>query len=520
MKINRLLTLGLVSSAIVPTLVQCTEKKQEDKRPNILFLLLDDAGYADLGYMGQKLIETPNIDALAKESKIFTQHYSAAAVSAPARCGFLTGLNGAHAQIRGNDELDGRGNIWSYVAMAADSTLEGQAPMVEGTITVASMLQDAGYTTACIGKWGLGAPGSTSEPNAIGFDFFYGTNCQRMSHDYYTPHLYRNEVREYIGNEPREMGGKLDEGADIYDEKSYEKFHSGVYSPDVLHDETLDYLERVSKEDKPFFLWWTTALPHASLAAPERWVKYYVEKFGDEEPFLGDHYFPTRYPNATAAAMISYVDEQVGEMVAKLKELGEYENTIIVFTSDNGPSSEGGKKTLHFESAAPYSSASNRIKTSLYEGGINVPMFVHYPKGGINSGTTDLMCYFADWMPTLMEFAEADMGDYQSDGISLVPELTGKGEMEDREYLVWQMAPFGGVSAIRDERYKLMVRYIASTKRDLEFELYDLVEDKGETNNLYGTMPEVETRLKTALVKAHREPLNKNFSIPISRILE
>lgn len=519
MKLNKLLTFGLVSATVAPALIQCTEKKQ-DTQPNILFILLDDAGYADLGYMGQKLIETPHIDALAKESKVFTQHYSAAAVSAPARCGLLTGLNGPHAQIRGNDELDSRGNVWSYVAMAADSTLEGQAPMAEGTVTIANMLQRAGYTTACIGKWGLGAPGSSSEPNAVGFDFFYGTNCQRLAHDYYTPHLYRNTTREYTGNKPREMGGRLAEGADIYDEKSYEEFTSGIYSPELLRNETLAYLERVSKDDKPFFLWWTTALPHAALAAPDRWVKYYVEKFGDEEPFLGDHYFPVRYPNATAAAMISYIDEQVGEMVAKLKELGEYENTIIVFTSDNGPSWEGGKKTELFESASPYSSASNRIKTSLYEGGINVPMFVHYPKGGVQSGTTELMSYFADWMPTLMDMAGVDMGNYKSDGVSLVPELTGKGKMEEREYLVWEMAPFTGVAAIRDARYKLMVRYIANEKRDLEFELYDLIEDKKELNNLYGTMPEVEARLKTALVNAHTEPLNKNFSIPMSRILE
>jgi len=195
-KTNLLLTSSFLS---VLLLSGCTKEK-ESKQPNIIYILADDLGYAELGCYGQQQIETPNIDKLAERGMRFTQNYAGTAVSAPSRCITFTGLHSGHAYIRGNDEMRERGEVWSHEAMLADSTLEGQRPLLAGTVTIPSVLKEAGYTTGCIGKWGLGYPGSEGTPNKMGFDFFYGYNCQRQAHTYYPPFLYRNEVREYLPN--------------------------------------------------------------------------------------------------------------------------------------------------------------------------------------------------------------------------------------------------------------------------------------------------------------------------------
>ena len=218
-KTNLLLTSSFLSVFLVSG---CTKEK-ESKQPNIIYILADDLGYAELGCYGQQQIETPNIDKLAERGMRFTQNYAGTAVSAPSRCITFTGLHSGHAYIRGNDEMRERGEVWSHEAMLADSTLEGQRPLLAGTVTIPSVLKEAGYTTGCIGKWGLGYPGSEGTPNKMGFDFFYGYNCQRQAHTYYPPFLYRNEVREYLPNHLLIPGTKLDEGADPYDEKSYDK---------------------------------------------------------------------------------------------------------------------------------------------------------------------------------------------------------------------------------------------------------------------------------------------------------
>ncbi len=506
MKIFSLFAIGTASLATLSTVGQ-------ERKPNVLFVLLDDLGYNDVGYMGQRLIETPRIDSLARSGKIFTRHYSAAPVSAPARSGFLTGMHTAHTPIRGNDEDGARGNVWSYVEVAANPGVEGQAPMPADTRTIAHMLKDEGYTTACIGKWGLGAPGSVSEPNSMGFDFFYGSNCQRMAHDYYTPHLYRNRTKELTGNAPREMSGRIPKDADPLDENSYSEFTSGVYIPELLQKETLAFLDTAGVNN-PFFLWWTTPLPHVSLAAPKRWVDYYVQKFGDEKPFLGNHYHPCRYPRATYAAMVSYIDEQVGEIIDKLKATGQYDNTIIVFTSDNGPSTEGGRDAKFFESASPYQSEAGRIKASLYEGGINVPMFVHFPSGGVKSGKSDLMTHFADWMPTFLEFCGSEQKP-QSDGQSLVTILREDSEQELHQNLVWEFSERDGVAAVRSGRYKLIIKNI---KSEPVYELYDLQNDIEERKNIYSVDSEIVKELKTILREAHTDPKNSKFMLPIDKV--
>ena len=263
-------------------------------------------------------------------------------------------------------------------------------------------MKQAGYTTACIGKWGLGYPGSASTPNKMGFDFFYGYNCQREAHTYYPPFLYRNEHREYLNNPLVVPHTKLDKGADPYEEKSYAKYTLNEYAPDLMYKEILNFIDLT--KDNPFVLFWTTPLPHVPLQAPEKWVKHYVNKFGDEKPYTGNKdYFPCRYPRATYAAMISYWDEQIGGLINKLKELGIYDNTIIIFTSDNGPTFNGGSDSFFFDSAKPFKSEWGWGKASLREGGIRVPMIASWPKKIKAGSKSDLICAFWDIMPTFCE---------------------------------------------------------------------------------------------------------------------
>ena len=493
----------ICSVSLLGTVVtSCDEKVKLPKRPNIIYILADDMGYAELGCYGQQKIETPNIDRLAAQGMRFMQHYSGSPVSAPTRCVTFTGLHTGHAYIRSNDQVDERGSgVQDYFAMLADSSLEGQRPLPAGTVTFPQLLQKAGYTTGIVGKWGLGYPGSESTPNKMGFDFFYGYNCQGWAHTYYPPFLYRNEQREYLPNEliPPHRS-LLDEGADPYDVKSYAKYTQQVYSPDAMYDEILQFVE--GNKDKPFFLAWTTTLPHVALQAPERWVNYYHAKFGDEEPYTGSGYFPCRYPHATYAAMISYLDELVGGLVAKLKALGIYENTVIIFTSDNGPAWNAGADPVWFDSAHPFNSSRGHGKGSVYEGGIRVPMIVTW-EGVIEPNTqSDHISASWDIMATVCELANTKAT--ANDGISFVPELTGK-KQKEHEYMYWVYPEAGGSKAIRMGKWKGAILNICKEGED-NMLLFDLEADPAEQNNIASKHPDIVKTLRANMAKAHREP--------------
>jgi arylsulfatase len=220
--------------------------------PNVIFILADDLGYGDLECYGQTKIETPNINALAKDGICFTQYYSGSPVSAPSRCVLLTGKHSGKAYIRGNDEMPERGNVWSHQEMFDIPSLEGQRPLPANTFTIQQMFKQKGYATACIGKWGLGFPGSESIPTKMGFDFFYGYNCQRQAHTYYPPFLYRNENREYLNNKNIiQPGTKLNKSANILDENNYQQFIQNDYAPDLMFKEILSFVND-NKEDKFF----------------------------------------------------------------------------------------------------------------------------------------------------------------------------------------------------------------------------------------------------------------------------
>lgn len=502
MKKNQLL-MGIAS---VGTLFSCTP--QETVKPNVIYILMDDLGYGDLGCYGQEKIETPHIDHLRESGMRFTQHYSGSPVSAPSRCVLMTGLHSGHAQIRGNDEMAARGAVSDYDSMYVHPFLEGQYPLQAHTMTIGRLMQQAGYATGCFGKWGLGYPDSDGVPGKQGFDSFYGYNCQRQSHTHYPPFLWRNDERVYLENEVQDPHRTPIEG-DPLNEVSYQKYTQKEYAHDLIFEELLAFVEH--NREKPFFALWTTPLPHVSLQAPKRWVDYYVKKFGDEEPYIGEKgYLPCRYPHATYAAMVSYFDEQVGKLIEKLKEMDLYEHTLIVFTSDNGPTFNGGADSPWFNSGGLFKSEYGWGKCFLHEGGIRVPAIFSWP-GKIAPGSESaLICGFQDIMPTLAELVSQPCPE--TDGISILPTLLGEDERQQKhEYLYWEYPEMDGQQAVRWGKWKGIITNIR--KGNAIMQLFDLEKDVQELNDVAAEFPDVVNRLRTFMNEAHTEPENSRFQM-------
>ena len=499
--------LSLLWIPVSPLLSAENSAQKQAKKPNIIYILADDLGYGELGCYGQKLIETPHVDQLAKDGMRFTQNYSGTAVSGPSRCITLTGLHSGHAYIRGNDEMGSRGDVWSHKAMLENPYLEGQRPLKAGTVTIPSLLKSEGYKTACIGKWGLGYPGSEGTPNKMGFDFFYGYNCQRQAHTYYPPFLYRNDKREYLENQLLPPGTKLGKGEDPKDARNYAKYNQKQYAPDLMYKEILNFVD--DSKDDPFLLFWTTPIPHVPLQAPDKWVQYYVDKFGDEAPYEGKKgYFPCRYPRATYAAMVSYWDEQIGGLVQKLKELGLYDNTVIIFTSDNGPSFNGGTDSPYFDSAKPFKSEIRWGKASIREGGIRVPLVVTWGDKIKQSTTSDHITASWDMMSTMCELA--GVATPKTDGISIVPTLLGK-KQAVHEYMYWEYPEAGGSKAIRIGNYKGLILDIK--KGNDKMMLFDLAKDPREQVDISASHPEIIQKMRTKMAEAHEEPEIARFKM-------
>jgi len=467
-------------------------------KPNIIFILADDLGYGDLGCYGQKLIETPNIDKLAAEGMRFTQHYSGAPVCAPSRCSLLTGKHTGHSYIRGNDEWAERGKVRDYRAMLADSTLEGQRPLPENEITFPELLKTAGYTNGIVGKWGLGAPQTNSTPLHKGFDFFYGYNCQRQAHTYYPVHLYKNDRRVYLNNDTISPDTPLEKGADPYDLKSYTKFTLNEYACDPMFQELTEFVNQ--NKNHPFFMYWATTIPHLPIQAPQRWVDYYVKKFGDEKPYIGDQgYFPHRYPHAGYAAMISYLDEQVGLLITQLKSLGLYDNTLIIFTSDNGPTYTGGADSPWFRSAGPFKNEFGWGKGFTHEGGIRVPMIASWP-GKIKKGAvSNHISAFWDVLPTFCELTGIQI-PAQMDGISFLPELLGE-KQNAHPYLYWEFPETDGQQAVRLGKWKGIRQDIKMG--NLNLQLFNLETDIQELHDVSTKYPEIVRQMEEIMIKEH-----------------
>jgi len=499
---KKILLLSLVSMLFF----NCSSKEKTLQKPNIIYFLADDLGYGEIGVLGQQKIKTPNIDALAKGGMLFTQHYSGAPVCAPARYSFLTGKHMGHSYIRGNDEWTERGDVWNYTKAFTNPGLEGQRPIPANTITIGKQLQKAGYTTAVFGKWGLGAPNTEGVPNKQGFDEFYGYNCQRQAHNLYPSHLWENETKVLLNNELVNPGSNLEKDADINDPKSYARFtQQNDYAPALIHQKSLEFIKK--NKDTPFFMYYASPLPHVPLQIPTEYTEAYRKEFGDEKPYTGSSYFPTQHPNATYAAMITYLDMQLGELISELKKQGIYENTLIVFTSDNGPTYTGGVDATFFDSAKPFDNNYGRTKGFVYEGGIRVPLIASWPNTIKSGSKTTHISAFYDMMPTLMDIAGLDTPK-ETDGLSFKNTLIGETQ-QNHDFLYWEFPSYQGQQAVRMGKWKAIRKNIF--KGNLEIELYNLDIDIKEQHNLAEKFPDIVKQLAKIMKKEHVPAKNDRF---------
>lgn len=493
----------LLTSIII---LGCTSRQEVSLKPNIIYFLADDLGYGEVGAYGQEKIQTPNIDLLAESGMLFTQHYSGAPVCAPSRYILLTGQHAGHAFIRGNDEWKERGEVWNYAKAALDPSLEGQRPIPKSTVTLGKRLKSAGYKTSILGKWGLGAPQSEGIPNLQGFDYFYGYNCQRQAHNLYPPHLWENTTKDTLDNELVVPHHQLDSLADPYQDSSYEKYTQKDYAPEKIHKKALSFIKKNS--DRPFFMYYASPLPHLPLQVPKEHVARYREVFGAEEPYLGDKgYFPNRYPRATYAAMISYLDQQLGDLVSTLKEQGIYENTVIIFSSDNGPTYTGGVDFEFFESSRPFANGYGKTKGFVHEGGIRVPMIASWPNRIKAGSVSHHISSFHDLMPTLCDIAGAEIPK-NVDGISFVSELLEE-EQPSHEFLYWEFPSYNGQQAVRIGKWKGIRKNIFDG--NLTIELYNLDVDPEEHHDVSGQYPEVVKKVEQLMAREHEPSKNERF---------
>tara|TARA_Y100001936_G_scaffold154188_1_gene150481 strand:- start:662 stop:2083 length:1422 start_codon:yes stop_codon:yes gene_type:complete len=466
-------------------------------------------GYGEIGVYGQKIIETRNIDDLAKNGLRFTNFYSGSPVCAPSRSILLTGLHGGHTKIRGNHEYGSRGDVWDYAKMSEDPNLEGQYPIGESELIFPKLLKGVGYSNGMVGKWGLGPPNSNSIPTKMGFDYFYGYNCQRMAHNLYPPHLWENESRDMLDNKVISPKLKLKPGQDPYDENNYKVFNQNDFAPDKMHIKAQEFIE--NNHDNPFFLYYASPIPHAPLQAPKYLIDKYREIIGDEEPYLGNvGYFPTRYPRATYAAMIEYIDIQVGEIIAQLKRLNIYDNTVILLTSDNGPTYAGGVDFEYFNSTGIFQNKPDRMKGYTYEGGVRVPFVVSWPKKIRSGRVVDDVSISYDLFATISELSGVDE-TYSTDGISLVDLFTDENISLDREYIYWEFPSYGGQQAARMGDFKALRTDIK--KGNDKIELYNLSEDIREQTDISSENPEIIKKFNDIFDREHIKSDIKRFQM-------
>jgi arylsulfatase len=485
-----------------------------NKKPNIVFILADDLGYGDPGCYGQKIIETPNIDALANNGIRFTQYYSGSPVSAPSRCILLTGKHSGHSFIRGNGEWPERGHTRDLKVVEENPILEGQYPIPSQSVTFSKVLQARGYKTACIGKWGLGAPFTEGAPNKQGFDLFFGYYCQWQAHTYYPGHLWRNDEKVKLNNELVEFGTRLEKGADPNNSESYARFNQKEYAPELMLKEALSFIQ--TNKDKPLFLHFTTIIPHVSLQAPQEWVDKYRKKIGEEQPFPGDNsYFPCQYPRATYAGMVGYLDYQVGCIVQELKKQGIYENTIIIFSSDNGPTrSGGGSESTFFENAKPFNQNAGRLKGTVYEGGIRVPLIISWPEKIKKGQVSNHICAAWDIFPTICDISGSKHPE-NLDGISIMPTILQHGNQKKHKYLYWEFPEGGGQQAVRLDNWKAIRNNTRSG--NLKLQLYNLGNDITEESDVANQYPEICKQMEEIMKTEHQKPELKIFDIFVAK---
>jgi len=458
--VMRLLLLPLLLVLAGP-LPRSQAGKKTAKKPNIILIMADDLGWGEVGCYGQKKIKTPSIDALAKRGMRFTSHYSGNAVCAPSRCCLMTGKHPGHAYVRDNTA----------------TKPEGQQPLPEGTVTLARLLQMLGYTTGAMGKWGLGGPGSTGEPGLQGIDYFFGYLCQSKAHNHYAPYLWRNKEKVVLEGNDGTPKGK-------------------VHSHDLFEKEALQFITK--NKEQPFFLFLPFTIPHVGLQISEEDLNEY-KGLWDDPPYKGGKgYYPHPHPRAAYAAMVTRMDRTVGRIMDLLKKLDLDEDTLVIFTSDNGGTHEGvgGSDSIFFVSNGIW----RGFKGSLFEGGLRVPFIAAWP-GRIPAGrTTDLPCANWDLLPTLLEVA-GGKAPKDTDGISILPTLLDKGAQKKHEYLYWEFPGYGGQQAVRWGDWKGIRQNMR--KGNLEIMLFDLKKDPSETTNLAKAHPEIVARIEGMMRASH-----------------
>ncbi len=490
----------------------CQNPSKKETPPNVILIFADDLGYGELGAYGQSKIETPHLDKLASEGMRLTSYYTGSPVCAPSRCILLTGMHSGHAVIRGNDEAGHRGEVWDFLAMASDPYLEGQAPMPDTTVTFPMLLQKQGYTTGMCGKWGLGHPLSVSTPNKKGFDYFYGYNCQRQAHTLTPLHLWENDLRVPLSNDTIVYHTDLPIDADSLNPHSYAYLDQPDYAPELIANQCIQFVRK--NKNQPFFLYWATPIPHLPLQAPKKWVDYYVQKFGDEPPYTGRNggYFPARYPKATYAAMISYLDENIGKLLKTLEELKIDDNTIILFTSDNGPTYVSGTDTPWFDSAGPFKTEKGWGKGSLREGGIRMPFIARWSNHITPGTSSDHMCSSQDVMATIFDLLQIPL-EIEHDGISFAPTLLEQDDQEQHEYLYWEFPQSGGQRALRWGDWKAYNHNLKAD--DTTIYLYNLSEDIQEQNDVAGQHPDKVRFVQQAFKKEHVPSTNPRWQYDV-----
>lgn len=466
----------LIIAAFLFMAAGCSLKiTEKEEKPNIIYILVDDMGYGDLGCYGQEIIKTPHLDRMAAEGIRFTRHYAGAPVCAPSRASLMTGRDTGHSRVRGNYETGKYG-------------FGGELELRPGDATIAEVLQqEAGYNTAIIGKWGMGMNGSTGEPKKKGFDYSYGFLNQAHAHWHYPNYLFRNGEKVPV--------------------KENEGYQRGYYSNDIFTDEALRFIQK--ERDAPFFLYLAYTTPHAELLVPEDSIFNAFKGNFREEPYVATmsgsdgkdslgYYHSQPYPKAAYAAMVTHIDNDVQKILEQLKHLGLDDNTIVMFSSDNGPHKEGGAHPSYFDSNGPFRGA----KRDLYEGGIRVPFIVRWP-GHIAPGrVSDHVSAFWDILPTLAEVAGAEIKDIPTEGISFLPVLQGDTAAQQKhDHLYWEFHERKySAQAVRKKDWKA-VRH----DPDGAIELYNLRTDPPEQHNIAEDHPDIVDEMMLLMESARTE---------------
>lgn len=472
------------------------------RRPNIVFIIADDLGYGDLGCYGQQKIRTPNLDRMAAEGVRFTQHYSGNAVCAPSRCVLMTGLHPGHAFIRDNRQMAGANE---QSRRADQPAVEGQHPVPAETVLIPELLKPLGYASGGFGKWGLGGPGSSGDPLRQGFDRWFGYNSQSVAHNFYPTYLWDDDRTLSLDNPPFPAHDRLQPGEDPAKPESYRRFQGRDYSADRIAEQALKFAR--DHRDEPFFLFWPTTVPHLALQVPDDSLAEYAGLWDDPPYPGGNGYIPHFKPRAAYAAMITRMDREIGRLMRLIAELGLDEDTIFVFTSDNGPLYDrlGGTDCEFFNS---HGGLRGR-KGSLHEGGVRVPAIVRW-KGRIRPAVSDRVTGFEDWLPTLLELAgAAERIPAGLDGLSFAPTLRGEAQPE-RPFLYREFPGYGGQQCVRVGPWKGVRQNLqprgkkkAAKAGASKLELYHLVDDPAESRDVAAEHPEIVAQLQAILQAQH-----------------